>query len=55
MLAPSRSTRVQPQEGFLDDVLSVADAAGHPVGDGEHQRPVFGEVARVHGSPLEIV
>jgi hypothetical protein len=29
----------QPQEGLLDDVLGVADAASHPVGDREHQRP----------------
>jgi len=29
----------EPQERLLDDVLGVADAAGHPVGDREHQRP----------------
>jgi hypothetical protein len=29
----------QPQEGLLDDVLGVADASRHPVGDREHQRP----------------
>ena len=44
----------QPQEGLLDDVLGVADAAGHPVGDREHQRAVLGVLARVHGSPLGI-
>ena len=37
-LALAQSTG-QPQEGLLDDVLGVADAAGHPVGDREHQRP----------------
>jgi hypothetical protein len=31
----------QPQERLLHDVLGVADAAGHPVGDREHQRPEF--------------
>ncbi len=45
----------QPEEGLLDDVLGVADAPGHPVGDREHQRPVLGVVACVHGSPLEIL
>jgi hypothetical protein len=29
----------EPQERLLDDVLGVTDAAGHPVGDREHQRP----------------
>ena len=38
----------QPQEGLLDDVLGVADAPGHPVGDREHQRPVLCDIARVH-------
>ena len=27
------------EEGLLDDVLGLADAADHPVGDREHQRP----------------
>jgi hypothetical protein len=31
----------QPQEGLLDDVLGIADAPGHPVGDREHQRPIL--------------
>jgi len=34
----------QPQESLLDEVLGVAHAAGHPVSDREHQRPVFGVV-----------
>ena len=42
----------QPQEGLLHDVIGVADAAGHPVGDREHQPTVLGVVARVHAYPL---
>jgi hypothetical protein len=38
----------QPQEGLLDDVLGIADAPGHPVGDREHQRPILGVVG-IHG------
>jgi hypothetical protein len=30
---------VEPQEGLLDDVLGVAGAAQHPIGDREQQRP----------------
>ena len=37
----------EPQEGLLDDVLGVADAPRHPVGDREHQRP---ELKVVRGS-----
>ena len=44
----------QPEEGLLHDVLGVADAAGHPVCDREHQRPVLGEVVRVHAALLGI-
>jgi len=43
----------QPQEGLLDDVLGVADAPGHPVGDREHQRPELRVVS--HGSALPLV
>jgi hypothetical protein len=42
----------RPEEGFLHDVLGVADAAGHPVGDREHQRPVLGVIAGVHVASL---
>jgi hypothetical protein len=38
-VAPVAEDPGQPQKRFLDDVLGVADAAGHPVGDREHQRP----------------
>ena len=40
----------QPQEGLLHDVLRVADAPGHPVGDREHQRPELRVVS--HSSVL---
>ena len=39
---PAARHRLRPvvaQEGLLDDVLRLADAAEHPVGDREHQRP----------------
>ena len=39
----------QPQEGLLDDVLGVADAPGHPVGDREHQRPELRVIVGRHG------
>jgi len=32
----------QPQKRLLDDVLGIADAPRHPVGDREHQRPELG-------------
>jgi hypothetical protein len=43
--APVAQDPGQPQERLLDDVLGVADAAGHPVGDREHQRPELQVIA----------
>jgi hypothetical protein len=44
----------QPKEGLLDDILGVADAAGHPVGDREHQRPEL-DVGRSLGRRRHVV
>src|SRR2546430_13612752 len=53
---PPRSTLFPYTTLFRShDVLGVVHAAGHPVGDREHQRAVFGVPARVHVSPLGIV
>jgi hypothetical protein len=48
----------QPEIGLLHDILGVADAPGHPVGDREHQRPELHVVddglglrRRCHGPP----
>ena len=35
---------METQEGFLDDVLGLRDAADHPIRDGERQGPVCGNL-----------
>ena len=40
MTVPGLARPGQADERILRDVLGVADRPGHPVGDGEQQRPV---------------
>jgi hypothetical protein len=47
-LGAGRQRPMPPQERLLHDVLGLRDAAEHPVGDREQQRPqLLGELAHI--------